>query len=259
MAVGRKGASPGEIAPLIDLLPELGSRLSEEERRGALRTRVLIRAARDGPFDLELTLRTAEAFALFIVEGTMLWSLRHGEHPALRLLGPGDMISRSGGGSRPARITRSQFVAHGLVRYATLDDRLLALARRYPRMIEGLQMINDDQQQRLLAQLLICQLPRVEDRVLALMVLLAERWGRTGTEGTLLPIRLTHSDIGALVGARRSTVTLALKELGRRNQLERRKDDWLILKCTPEEVGRAEEGALRDIHHSASRTAITTH
>lgn len=225
---GAAGAQGGETAALLDLLPGLGSRLSDEERRGATRTHVSIRVTPDGPFDLDDTLRGTRAFALVIVEGVVLCPLRHQEHAALRLLGPGDIISRPGE-SRPALATRSPFVADGLVRYAALDDRLLALARRYPRLIEGLQTINGDQQQRLVSQLLICQLPRVEDRILALMWLLAETWGRQACAGTLVPIKLTHHAIGLLIGARRSTVTLALKELRRRNVLVRRKDDWLIL------------------------------
>lgn len=137
------------------------------------------------------------------------------------------------------------------MRYAALDDRVLGLAQRYPRLIEGLQTQAGDQQQRLLAQLLVCQLPRVQDRVLALMWLLAESWGRVTPSGTVLPMRLTHDTIGLLVGARRSTVTLALGHLERRGALVRRADDWLILeRLRPGASAVGEEAAPRLVGES---------
>ena len=62
-------------------------------------------------------------------------------------------------------------------------------------------------------QLVICQLPRVEDRVLAVLWLLAESWGHVTPAGVRLPLALTHETLGALIGARRPTVTLALRKL----------------------------------------------
>ena len=70
-----------------------------------------------------------------------------------------------------------------------------------------------DGAQRLAVQLAICQLPRVQDRVLAMLWLLAESWERVTSSGTTLSLSLTHQ---ALVGARRPTVTLALGELAER-------------------------------------------
>jgi hypothetical protein len=83
------------------------------------------------------------------------------------------------------------------------------------------------------AQIAICQLPRVEDRVLAMMWLLAEAWGRVTSSGTVLPVALTHDVLGELIGARRSTVTLALKELAEEGALFRQDGEWLLLKPPP--------------------------
>jgi DNA-binding GntR family transcriptional regulator len=41
---------------------------------------------------------------------------------------------------------------------------------------------------------------------------------------------LTHDALGELVGARRPTVTLALKELTHRGSVFRQKGHWLLLK-----------------------------
>ena len=79
----------------------------------------------------------------------------------------------------------------------------------------------------------ICQLPRVEDRVLAILWLLAESWGRVSAEGVLLPIDLTHQALGELIGAKRPTVTLAVGQLARRGAAERRTAGWMLHDAPP--------------------------
>jgi hypothetical protein len=76
----------------------------------------------------------------------------------------------------------------------------------------------------------ISQLPRVELRIRALLWHLAERWGRIGASGVVVPLELTHTAVGHLVGARRSTVTLALGELSREGSVIRRADGAWVLR-----------------------------
>lgn len=225
----------GPAAPLLELVPGLDGRLAEEDRARLSRFQVPLRTAFEGSFDLDAALQASSAFALVIADGMLLRTLGLAGHPGLQLLGPGDVVGSSGTQGSDL-LHRGELQARGVVRYAALDDRVLALVQRYPRLIEGLQMRRDDQEQRLLAQLLICQQPRVEDRVLALMWLLAETWGRVTSSGTTLPVKLTHEAIGLLVGARRSTVTLALGALEDRGALLRRPEDWLILERAPTAV-----------------------
>jgi CRP/FNR family transcriptional regulator, cyclic AMP receptor protein len=193
---------------------------------------VTARRGDEGPFDLDAILRENRAFALLLVEGMVLQTMRLGNHVGLRPLGPGDLLGRAGD-SRSELLAEPEFSVAGTVLYAALDDRVLGLAQRYPRLIEGLQATAGDQEQRLLAQSMIGRLPRIEDRVQAMMWLLAETWGRVTSSGTLLPIRFTHETLGQLVGARRSTVTLALGALQERGALLRRRDDWLLLERPP--------------------------
>ena len=221
-------SSHGPTVALLDLIPGLDAGLSESERGWLSRLRIPVLTAFAGPFDLEGRLRDAQGFAIAIVDGMVLRPVRLREHSGLQLLGPGDIVGRPGG-SGSALIEQTDPQVAAAARYVVLDDRVAALARRYPRVVEGLQVSSNDQQQRVLAQVLICQLPRVEDRVLALMWLLAETWGRVTPSGTVVPVRLTHEVIGRLVGARRSTVSLALKALDSRGVLLRDSDEWLIL------------------------------
>ena len=104
---------------------------------------------------------------------------------------------------------------------AILGSEVLIAAHRWPRIVAGLNARIGEQSERLTTQLAICQLPRVDQRVLAMMWLLAESWGRVTAAGTTLPLALTHDALGALVGARRPTVTLALGELTDRGAIVR--------------------------------------
>ena len=74
----------------------------------------------------------------------------------------------------------------------------------------------------------IAQVPRVDARVLVLLWLLADRWGRVSPQGVRVPLSLTHETIGKLVGARRPSVTTALGVLTRRGLVERTDSGWLL-------------------------------
>jgi hypothetical protein len=51
--------------------------------------------------------------------------------------------------------------------------------------------------------------------------------------GTVLPVALTHDALGECIGARRPTVSLALKELADRGALVRLDEGWLLLEPMP--------------------------
>jgi hypothetical protein len=115
-----------------------------------------------------------------------------------------------------------------------LGNDFLAALFRSPRLVEALCVRVGDQMQRLTAQLVICQLPRVDDRVLSMMWLLADAWGQVTPSGVRLPLALTHETLGALVGARRPTVTLALRKLGQQGAIVQQDSGWLLLAAPPD-------------------------
>jgi hypothetical protein len=90
----------------------------------------------------------------------------------------------------------------------------------------------------------------VEDRLLGVLWLLAERWGRVGGDGVRLPLPLTHRTLAQLVGAQRPSVTSgigALEDGGRLARLEG--GGWLLRGAPPiAATGPAEtqDGARRD-------------
>ena len=75
----------------------------------------------------------------------------------------------------------------------------------------------------------ISQITGVETRVEALLWHLSQRWGRVGRDGVILGLALSHRMIGALVGARRPTVSTALARLAADGRVQRRADGlWLL-------------------------------
>jgi hypothetical protein len=129
----------------------------------------------------------------------------------------------------PGPISQSVYRTPGELRLALLDDRVLGAAQHFPRLFVGLHLRMGEQHQRLAAQLVICQLPRVEDRILGMLWLLAETWGRVTPAGTMLPVALTHDALGECIGARRPTVSLALRELADRGAVVRQDGGWVLL------------------------------
>jgi CRP/FNR family transcriptional regulator, cyclic AMP receptor protein len=212
---------------LFEIEPDIGQFLSPEERweaRGlVLPTRVIPR----GSADLASLLDEREAFGAFVFDGMLLQRMGVGDQVGLRLLGPGDLISLT-------KHPRSMVLSHAdcrvvaPVHIALLGRQMSSAIQRWPGLLTGLQVRTSEQQDRLAAQIVICQLPRVDDRLLAMMWLLAESWGQVTPSGTTLPLHLTHDVLGGLVGARRSTVTLALGDLAARGALIRQDRGWLL-------------------------------
>src|SRR5262249_7180941 len=142
---------------------------------------------------------------------------------------------------RTAIVSVAREVVKG-TRLGLLDDHVLAAARRFPRLVTGLQVRIGEQNERLAAQLVVCQMARVEDRVLAMMWLVAQSWGRGAGSGTVLPLNLTHDVLGELIGAKRSTVTLALSRLAEANCLIKQDQGWLLIDSLPTVVADESTG-----------------
>jgi hypothetical protein len=74
----------------------------------------------------------------------------------------------------------------------------------------------------------------VEDRLEATFWDLADRWGRMTPSGIHLPLQLTHETLARLVGGRRPTISLALRDLAERGVVARRPDgSWLLTAAGP--------------------------
>ena len=124
-------------------------------------------------------------------------------------------------------------------RLAVLDHRFAAVASRWPALVDVILRRSTLRARSLAFHRAVTHLTRVDERLLLTLWFLAERWGRVGPEGVVLPLRLTHQMLAGLVGAQRPSVTTALGELTTAGLVERRDDgSWLLHGEPPEEPGR---------------------
>lgn len=241
--------APTPTTRLFDAEPDLIRFLGPEESEEAREIQLPVSSLPKGDADIKALFETGGAFGALVLEGMILQSLRLGNHSGLRLLGPGDVLSITQT-PRSMLVIESTCRATVPTKLALMEREMLMAVRRWPQIAAGLHAHAGEQSERLVTQLMICQLPRVDERILALMWLLAESWGQVTPAGTFLPISLTHAALGGLIGARRPTVTLALGNLTNAGVLRRQQRGWLLL-GSPDQLARA--GAA---HRNASDNGI---
>jgi len=218
-------------AALLEIDPDLGAMLPPDEFAEASAVlRFHIARVEAGVLDLDAVLDSGSAFAGLIVDGTLLREDAADDRAALQILGAGDVVAAS---------TATRWTAVGPARVGLLDAATLVAIHQWPQIAAGLVLRLTGQLDRSARQLAVCQLPQVEQRLLATMWELASRWGRVSTSGTSLPLQLTHEVLGQLVGAKRPTVSLALAELSTSGALVRRPDrTWLLSGPPPPTISR---------------------
>jgi len=227
-------AAPKQVlrrASLLDLEPDLAPDL-DGDLREALRRRTVVPtvALRPGPFDPG-TLPGAGGDpprGFLVIQGLLARDVRIAGGVAGDLLGPGDILCHRAGEEElvPARV---HWTCCSHARIALIDDAVLDALGRFPAVTGRLLLRAARQLSRFAVLRGVSQLPRVEQRLLALFWLLAERWGRVTPSGIVVPIALTHETLGRMVGARRPTVSLALKQLAADGSVARRPDgSWLL-------------------------------
>jgi hypothetical protein len=238
----------GEEPPvrLIDEDPDLFAALPPKGLLDA-RARALapvIRLER-GPWSADVSEVCDEesCFGLLVLDGLLIHSVVVVHEPRSEIVGPGDVL-------RPWQQTREvasvPFAAHWHVvhtaRLAILDNRFLAFAARWPKLMSAILERSVRRSHWLSLQLAITDLRRVDDRLMLFFWHLADRWGRMGPEGVTVPLPVTHDVLAQLVCAQRPTVTSALKRLSDRGQIRRRSDKtWLLAPDPPTVPTRVRE------------------
>jgi CRP/FNR family cyclic AMP-dependent transcriptional regulator len=220
---------PGTVR-LLDVEPDLGRYLTAADAEVLDGVPVPVIGLGVGDLELAEVLAAHHAFAGIVLDGLLVRRIAVGEVSTLILMGPGDFVP-AGFGSPSILVTARGCRASAPTTIALLEREFLLGAHRAPRLVAGLHARTIEQAERVAVQLAICQLPRVEERILALLWHLAECWGQVTADGTALRLHLTHETIGGLVGARRSTVTLALGQLREEGAIRREQEGLLLLKA----------------------------
>ncbi len=226
--------------PLLDADPDLAGGLSGDRLAAARRDLIceVFECSRGVLSESPGLDRTEGALGLLVLDGLISRRVAVAGRRCLELLGVGDLL-------RPWQDDGDHFVApfesayqvHEPVRLAILDQRAAARIGRWPEVMAMLIGRVMNRSRALAGHLVLAQMPRVDERLLVLFWHLADRWGRVTPDGVVLPLNLSHEMLGALIGAQRPTVTLALKQLGERELVQRRPDrSWLLLDTPPEEM-----------------------
>ena len=201
---------------LLEFLPELAADLDRAELAEARRLAVAPLATLPrGQWSIE-QLRdragTTCGLGCLVVDGLIVHEVVLGGRAATQLLGPGDLLARA---QPPSRLISAalRFNVTEPVELAVLDVTFGAVTRRWPSIAAALIVRAERQAERAALQQAISQLPRAEQRIVALFWHLGDRWGSVVDGHLAVPVSLGHEGIARLVGARRPTISAALGRL----------------------------------------------
>lgn len=128
------------------------------------------------------------------------------------------------------------------LRFAILDARFALVAARWPRLMSALMARAVRRSRALTYHLAVTQITGVETRVLMVLWEFAQRWGHVRPEGVALNLRVTHEMLARLVGARRPSVTSALRTLNDEGRITQEGPGrWLLLGTPPESSATIEQ------------------
>jgi CRP/FNR family transcriptional regulator, cyclic AMP receptor protein len=186
---------------------------------------------------------------LLILDGLLVREATVGDHPSAELLGPGDVLRAWEDYDDDDLLLprRVEWNALTNTRVAVIDHALAVRAAQWPEIFACFVERAARRAERVVIMQAIGHLTRVDDRLMAMLWCLAERWGRVVPGGVAVNLRLPHRTLAGMVGARRPSVTTALGQLIARGAIERRPDGGWILRGSPPERGAADSGDVAPI------------
>jgi CRP/FNR family transcriptional regulator, cyclic AMP receptor protein len=223
-----QGAARIPLVALLRVDRDLADGLSESERAEAER-RVLspVLEVRPGAWSPG-SVRPTGLLTMLLIEGFLAREVELGGRRFCQLFGPGAPVD-PWVENVPDGLHAVTWKALTPARLVVIEERFARAALAWPALLEGLMRRTAEWAEHLTAMSIAAQRPRMDLRILTAMWHLAQRWGKVTSEGILLDLPLTHETLGAMLGSRRPTVTLALNELTAAGLLERRADgSWLL-------------------------------
>lgn len=221
--------------------PELGAGLTREEFEQA-QLHVVLPAVElpAGSLDLDDLRRgpdiLGDLYGFLVLKGTLMIKLHMSGRQAGRLVSTGGLLLLDGPLSESFPVELEWSVVDAC-RLACIDRRLITIAQRWPALMAAIMRRAAQQARYALLQQAISQLPKVEDRLLALFWSLADRQGVVRVDGIWVELTATHDTLAHLVGAQRPTVSLGLARLAEARLLQPQAGGWLI---SPDSVGAFE-------------------
>jgi CRP-like cAMP-binding protein len=230
-AAGQPGWLPRGVR-LLEVDPDLAIGLGREELAEARQHVVLPTVTLDpGPWDVQELGQargvSGEVRGFLVISGAVTTDLAIGGLLCTRLLTPGELVLLDGWESDSIPV-RTGWTALEQATVAVLDHRLVVIACRWPGLMTALLKRAAQQIHHALLQQAICQLPRVEDRLLALFWSIADRQGVVRANGVWVRLLVTHATLAQMIGGRRPTVTLGLRALSDQGLITAQDGGWLL-------------------------------
>lgn len=223
---------PAHLPTPIRLLREDAAlaRCVPDAERASAEAQLVARTVNVAPGVVDPTAMAADAttFALLLISGLLRSDVDFDGRRTSETLIPGDVLlphrPRPDGFETQRRVSAQSWAT-----VALLDRRFMRAANQWPELMVELHQRLADQEHRIAVNGAIGQLPRTDDRIVSAFRQLAFRLGEDALDGRVLPVPMTHAEIGQMVGASRPTVSLALMRLAAEGRLERRTDGtWLL-------------------------------
>jgi CRP/FNR family transcriptional regulator, cyclic AMP receptor protein len=246
-----------------DLFAELGSE-REQAEQVAVAEKVELEPingksplAPDDQTPMARLMHERDSLGLLILEGLLWRETSVGTDSGIELLGPGDLLRPWVKPVPESQIlTEPNWTVLERTSIGILDRRFALVIARWPAVVATLMDRLILRSRWLSFHLAICHVRSLPERILLAMWHFADRWGRVGRDGVIVPVRLPHRMLAQLVGARRPSVTTSLASLRAEGLLVERADgSWLLPGGPPERLRSAYElaSASQPIHESDRR------
>ncbi len=174
---------------------------------------------------------------LLVLEGLLVRRVGIEGRFGAELLGEGDLLRPSEGEDEmPTLPMTVGWRVLEAARVAVLDDAFMGHLADYPELGGRLVGRAVGRSRNIAVNMAIVHQARVDVRLHMLFWHLAARWGRVGSDGVTVPLRLTHAVLAELVAARRPTVTSALTLLSKRGIVRSTDNGWLLSGESPGEL-----------------------
>lgn len=245
---GRFNRTPGAVKAvrLLDADRDFARRLGNnagEARAVAVAGAVALPRGRWNPAVAARRIRGG--FGLLVLRGLLMRDLEGSEALGAELLAEGDLLGPDDGTDERLLGLEPQWEILEPARLLVLDGAFAQRIAPYPALGTALVDRAHERARRTAIALALSHLPRVEDRLHRLLWHLADRRGRVSAEGVVLSLPVTQEQLGRLVGARRPTVSLALRSLREPGLVRRgQADEWILAHEPPvPPVPEADEAA----------------
>jgi len=175
---------------------------------------------------------------VLVTEGILCREVVIGDSVCAELVGPGDLL-------RPFDRAPAGVLVSCEVRWRVLQQAQMAVlgrcfattAARWPALTGALVARAVSRSDALALSATISCTTGVQTRLLMLFWHMAGRWGRVRRDGVVVPVQMTHDLIAHLIGARRPSVSTALKQLEREALVARLPGEgWLMSSDPPETI-----------------------